>query len=94
MGFFVVACIEALWVTFGVGKEFVPQGTITVALVMATASLLLLVPYFAYVFDFLDPEKVIARLGAQTLESAAPHKRAAHAGRRRARRSRRARCAP
>jgi hypothetical protein len=77
MGFFVVACIEALWVSFGVGKEFVPRGTITVALVMATASLLLLVPYFAYVFDFLDPEKVIARLGAQTLESAAPRKRAA-----------------
>jgi hypothetical protein len=76
MGFFVVACIEALWVTFGVGKEFVPRGTITVALVMATASLLLLVPYFGYVFDFLDPEKVIARLGAQTLESAAPRKRA------------------
>ena len=79
MGFFVVACIEALWVSFGVGKEFVPRGTITVALVMATASLLLLVPYFAYVFDFLDPEKVIARLGAQTLESAAPHKRPAAA---------------
>jgi hypothetical protein len=76
MGFFVVACIEALWVSFGVGKEFVPRGTITVALVMATASLLLLVPYFGYVFDFLDPEKVIARLGAQTLESAAPRKRA------------------
>ena len=79
MGFFVVACIEALWVTFGVGKTFVPQGTITVALVMASASLLLLVPYFAYVFDFLDPEKVISRLGAQTLESAAPHKRPGHA---------------
>jgi hypothetical protein len=77
MGFFVIACIEALWVSFGVGKDYVPQGTITAALLMATASLLLLVPYFAYVFDFLDPQKVIARLGAQTLESAAPHKRPA-----------------
>ena len=45
--------------------------------VSATApSLLLLIPYFAYVFDFLDPEKVIARIGAQTLEGAAPHRRA------------------
>jgi hypothetical protein len=79
MGFFVVACTMALWVTFGVGKVFVPQATITVALVMATASLLLLVPYFAYVFDFLDPEKVIARIGAQTLESAAPHRHKAAA---------------
>ena len=77
MGFFVIACIEALWVSFGVAKDFVPQSTITVTLLMATASLLVLVPYFAYVFDFLDPEKVIARLGAQTLESAAPHKRPA-----------------
>jgi hypothetical protein len=75
MGFFVIACIEALWVSFGIGKDYVPQATVTAALVMATASLLVLVPYFAYVFDFLDPEKVIARLGKQTLESAAPHKR-------------------
>jgi hypothetical protein len=75
MGFFVVACIEALWVSFGVTKDYVPQATVTATLLMATASLLLLVPYFAYVFDFLDPEKVIARLGAQTLESAAPHRR-------------------
>jgi len=43
-------------------------------------SLLLLVPYFAYVFAFLDPAKVIARIGAQTLESAAPHKHKAEAG--------------
>jgi len=70
MGFFVIACIEALWVSFGVAKDYVPQGTITVALLMATASLLLLVPYFAYVFDFLDPEKIIARIGQQTLHSA------------------------
>ena len=37
---------------------------------MASGSLLLLVPYFAYVFDFLDPEKVIARIGVQTLDRA------------------------
>ncbi len=77
MGFFVVACIEALWVSFGVTRSYVPLATITATLVMATTSLLLLVPYFAYVFDFLDPEKVIARIGAQTLENAAPHKRPA-----------------
>src|SRR5438477_13167836 len=70
MGFFVVACVEALWVGFGVTKDYVPRATITVSLAMATASLLLLVPYFAYVFAFLDPEKVIARIGTQTLKGA------------------------
>jgi hypothetical protein len=70
MGFFVIACVEALWVSFGVRKDYVPQATITATVVMASGSLLILVPYFAYVFDFLDPEKVIARIGLQTLERA------------------------
>jgi hypothetical protein len=70
MGFFVIACVEALWVSFGVTKDYVPQTTVAATLLMASASLLLLVPYFAYVFAFLDPEKVIARIGAQTLKSA------------------------
>jgi hypothetical protein len=78
MGFFVIACVEALWVSFTVHKDYVPQLTITATLAMASGSLLVLVPYFAYVFDFLDPEKVIARIGVQTLEQAtAPADRAA-----------------
>jgi len=74
MGFFVVACVEALWVSFTVRRDYVPQATITATVIMASGSVLLLVPYFAYVFDFLDPEKVIARIGAETLERAASAK--------------------
>jgi hypothetical protein len=70
MGFFVVACLEALWVSLTVRKDYVPQATITATVIMASGSLLGLVPYFAYVFDFLDPEKVIARIGSETLERA------------------------
>jgi hypothetical protein len=75
MGFFVVACVEALWVSFTVRRDYVPQATITATVIMASGSLLVLVPYFAYVFDFLDPEKVIARIGQQTLERATSRKR-------------------
>ena len=74
MGFFVVACVEALWVSFTVRRDYVPQATITVTVLMASGSVLLLVPYFAYVFDFLDPEKVIARIGAETLDRATSRK--------------------
>jgi hypothetical protein len=70
MGFFVVACINAVWVSFSVTRDYVPQATIVMTVVTATGSLLILMPYFAYVFDFLDPEKVIARIGQQTLASA------------------------
>jgi hypothetical protein len=70
MGFFVIACVEAVWVSFVVRSDYVPQATVTLTVLMSSASLLLLVPYFAYVFDFLDPQKVIARIGEQTLERA------------------------
>jgi len=73
MGFFVVACVESVWVSFIVRTDYVPQATITATLIMSSGSLLILVPYFAYVFDFLDPEKVIARIGVQTLDRATAH---------------------
>jgi hypothetical protein len=70
MGFFVIACLHAVWMSIGVSREFVPRATIAFALVMVSTSLLLLIPYFAYVFDFLDPEKVILRLGQHALDAA------------------------
>ena len=69
MGFFVVACINAVWVSIVVTGGFVPRATVAMTTVVVTASLLLLIPYFAYVFAFLDPEKVIARIGHQVLDA-------------------------
>jgi hypothetical protein len=69
MGFFVVACINAVWISIVVTSGFVPRATVAMTTVVVTASLLLLVPYFAYVFAFLDPEKVIHRIGQQVLDA-------------------------
>jgi hypothetical protein len=69
IGFFVVACINAVWISIVVTRGFVPRATVAMTTVVVTASLLLLVPYFAYVFAFLDPEKVIARIGHQVLDA-------------------------
>jgi len=75
MGFFVVACIDAVWVSLAVSRSYVPDATVLVTVGMVTGSLLLLVPYFGYVFDFLDPERIIARLGDDTLATALGRKR-------------------
>ena len=69
MAFFVVASINAVWISIVVTSGFVPRATVAMTAVVVTASLLLLIPYFAYVFAFLDPEKVIARIGHQVLDS-------------------------
>jgi len=70
MGFFVVSCIDAVWVSLAVSRTYVPTATVVATVMIVTASLLALIPYFAYVFDFLDPEKVIDRIGQQTLRTA------------------------
>jgi hypothetical protein len=70
MGFFVVTCIDAIWVSLVVEHNDVPRATVIATVVIVTISLLMLIPYFAYVFDFLDPEKIIARIGQQTLQQA------------------------
>ena len=62
LGFFVTTSIAAVWVSLSVDRDFVPTRAITGTLLLVTISLLLIIPYFAYVFDFLDPQAVIARI--------------------------------
>src|SRR5579871_1517544 len=69
LGFFVIAGIDAVWVSVSVTRDFVPRISITATLLLVTTSVLLMVPYFAYVFDFLDPERVVARIQEQALAS-------------------------
>ena len=73
MSFFVVACINAVWVSVSVGKDMLPRVSIVFTMLLVTFSLLLMVPYFAYVFDFLDPDRVVGRIQEQAVAAAAPH---------------------
>ena len=75
LGFFVVTCILAVWVSLSVGSGFVPRVSVVASVIGVTACLLLMVPYFAYVFDFLDPERIVERIqenGLKATERLAP----------------------
>jgi hypothetical protein len=71
LSFFVVACINAVWVSISVSKDFMPTVSVVATLCLVSISLLMLVPYFAYVFDFLDPERVVSRIQQQAVAAAA-----------------------
>lgn len=68
MAFFVVSAVFSLWVNFVIregadaGTGFVPYYGILITMSFLTLSLLMMVPYFAYVFDFLEPDKIVARI--------------------------------
>jgi hypothetical protein len=70
LGFFVVACINAVWVSISVAHNFLPTVSVVFTMILVTASLLMMVPYFAYVFDFLDPDRVVGRIQEQAVASA------------------------
>ena len=55
-------CIDSVWISLAVSRDYVPRASVVMTLAVVTGSLLLLVPYFAHVFDFLDPEKVIINI--------------------------------
>jgi hypothetical protein len=70
MAFFVIACINAVWVSVSVERHFLPRVSIIFTMILVTASLLMMVPYFAYVFDFLDPDRVVGRIQQQAVAAA------------------------
>jgi hypothetical protein len=78
MAFFVVSAVFSLWVNFSIREgskgsthiPFVPYYGILITMGFLTLSLLIMVPYFAYVFDFLEPDKIVARIKALGAEQA------------------------
>jgi hypothetical protein len=70
MAFFVIGCINAVWVSVAVERDFIPRISIIFTMGLVTASLLIMVPYFAYVFDFLDPDQVVGRIQRQAVAAA------------------------
>ena len=75
MGFFVVTALQAIFVavTYDVdgsvtGTPYIPSVGMTVALGMLALCLLLLLPYFAFVFDFLNPINIVDRIRKHSLK--------------------------
>jgi hypothetical protein len=62
MGFFVCTAVLVLWVDMSLYGGHHPQAMVTVSFALMSVSLLALLPYFAYVFDFLLPTRVVHRI--------------------------------
>lgn len=62
--YFVISCVQCVWVSFQTSDAipWTPVVGVYTALFSVTVSLLLLLPYFVFVFDFLNPHNIIRRL--------------------------------
>jgi hypothetical protein len=74
MSLFVVTALHGMWVTMtfddaGTGHGFVPYAGISVTMLLLTLCLLILLPYFNFVFAYLNPISIVERIYRHTLRA-------------------------
>lgn len=70
MGFYVIVCVIGIWTSFSLKQEFVPHLTLLAMMGMTTIGLVLMAPYFGYVFWFLEPMNIIRRIRRDAIRTA------------------------
>ncbi|MEM9693630.1 MAG: DUF2254 family protein [Myxococcota bacterium] len=70
MGYYVIACVVGVLVSLSVREGFVPVATVVGMMGATTIGLLPMAPYFAYVFWFVEPTNIIARIREEGLRYA------------------------
>lgn len=70
IGYYVVVCVCGVWLSVALQEDYVPRAALVAMLVLTTAAVVLMVPYFGYVFWFLEPMNIIRRIRSQALTTA------------------------
>ncbi len=71
MAYFVIACVSGVWLSMSVHPDFVPRAAVLAMLGATTLGLVLMLPYFAYVFRFLEPASIVARIRRDAVRTVA-----------------------
>jgi hypothetical protein len=61
-GFYVIACVCGVWLSVSLQQGYVPRFTLVAMMIATTGGLVLMAPYFGYVFWFLEPTNFINRI--------------------------------
>lgn len=67
IGYYVVVCVCGVWLSVALQDAYVPRLALVAMLVFTTAAVVLMVPYFGYVFWFLEPINIIRRIRSQAV---------------------------
>lgn len=65
--YYVVACVVSVWLSATLQTNYVPRATLTAVLSVTTGGLVIMAPYFGYVFWFLEPQNIVARIRRESV---------------------------
>jgi hypothetical protein len=68
--YYVVSCVVSVWLSASLQSENVASATLVATLSLTTGGLVIMAPYFGYVFWFLEPRHIIARIREEAVERA------------------------
>jgi hypothetical protein len=64
MAYYVITCVVGVFLSLALHSEFVPRVTVFAMMIATGFGIVIMLPYFAYVFRFLEPVNLIARIQA------------------------------
>ena len=70
MTFYVIACVCGVWLSVSLQDHYVPRIALLAMLIATTTGLVLMGPYFGYVFWFLEPMNIIDRIRHDAVQAA------------------------
>ncbi|HEX2687086.1 MAG TPA: hypothetical protein VHN14_10730, partial [Kofleriaceae bacterium] len=62
MAYYVVTCVVGVALSLSLHTEFVPRAAVFSMMCACAFGLIMMLPYFAYVFRFLEPVNLVARI--------------------------------
>jgi len=68
--FYVVTCVASVWLSAASHADYVPRITLMVMLSMTMGGLVITMPYFGYVFWFLEPQNLIGHIRQDAIKRA------------------------
>src|SRR5262249_60431327 len=71
MAYYVVTCVVGVAISLSLHNEFVPRAAVFSMMCATAFGLIMMLPYFAYVFRFLEPVNLVARIEREAAEDVA-----------------------
>ncbi|MGD9980704.1 MAG: DUF2254 domain-containing protein [Hyphomonadaceae bacterium] len=68
--YYVVTCVVGAWLSSAVQSNYVPRLTLIAMLCMTMGGLVIMMPYFGYVFWFLEPQNLIRHIRSDAIARA------------------------
>lgn len=69
MVYYVITCVIGVATSLSLHRDFAPRATVLVVMIATAFGLVIMLPYFAYVFRFLAPTNLVARIQGEATKN-------------------------